>query len=139
MDTANESGGALSKLLPKSIAAKRRRRKQEAQEDEAAAATAALLIGVKGEEVTAPAVTPPALRDEDASHLSNRRDSGSYVHDTDSFALEKDGSTGFPDYDYGHYPEHGHAAHDTRDADDAGTEEATSMLSLEEPDIDDLQ
>lgn len=138
MDAANESGGALSKLLPKSIAAKRRRRKQEAQEDEAAAATAALLIGVKGEDVTAPAVTPAPLRDDDASHLSNRRDSGSYVHDTDSFGLGKDGSTGFPDYDYDHYPEHGHAVHDTRDADEASTE-ATSVLSLEEPDIDDHQ
>ncbi|KAK7444225.1 GRAM domain-containing protein [Colletotrichum acutatum] len=138
MDTANESGGALSKLLPKSIAAKRRRRKQEAQEDEAAAATAALLIGVKGEDVTAPAVTPAPLRDDDASYLSNRHDSGSYVDDTDSYGLGRDGSTGFPDYDYDHYPEHGHAAHDTRDADEASTE-ATSVLSLEDPDIDDHQ
>ncbi|KAL2876185.1 hypothetical protein SGCOL_008546 [Colletotrichum sp. CLE4] len=116
MDGATESGGGLSKLLPKSIAAKRRRRKQEAQEDEAAAATAALLIGVKGEDVTAPAVTPAPLRDDDASHLS----------------------TGFPDYDYDYYNEHGHAAHDTRDADEASTE-ATSMLSLEDPEFDNHQ
>ncbi|OHE94730.1 GRAM domain-containing protein [Colletotrichum orchidophilum] len=135
MDGATESGGGLSKLLPKSIAAKRRRKKQEAQDDEAAAATAALLIGVKGEDVTAPAVTPAPLRDDYASHLSNKRDSGSYVHDTDSFGFGKDGSTGFPDYDYNHYREHGH---DTRDADEASTE-AISIASLEDPDIGDHQ
>ncbi|GKT93017.1 GRAM domain-containing protein [Colletotrichum tofieldiae] len=100
MDAASESGGGLSKLLPKAIAAKRRRRKQEAREDDAAAATAAML-----------------------------RDSGSYVHDTDNFS-NKDSSTGFPDYDYDHYREHGHEA-----GGDTSTE-ATSMVTLDESEVE---
>ncbi|KZL86228.1 gram domain-containing protein [Colletotrichum incanum] len=129
MDAASESGGGLSKLLPKAIAAKRRRRKQEAREDDAAAATAAMLLGVKGEDVTAPADTPAPLRDDSASYMSIRRDSGSYVHDTDSFS-NKDSSTGFPDYDYDHYREHGHEA-----SDEISTG-ATSMVTLDESEVD---
>ncbi|GJC78073.1 GRAM domain-containing protein [Colletotrichum tofieldiae] len=129
MDAASESGGGLSKLLPKAIAAKRRRRKQEAREDDAAAATAAMLLGVKGEDVTAPADTPAPLRDDSASYMSIRRDSGSYVHDTDNFS-NKDSSTGFPDYDYDHYREHGHEA-----GGDTSTE-ATSMVTLDESEVE---
>ncbi|KAK2041533.1 hypothetical protein LZ31DRAFT_556836 [Colletotrichum somersetense] len=130
MDAASESGGGLSKLLPKAIVDKRRRRKQEAREDNAAAAKAAMLLGVKGEDVTAPADTPAPLRDDSASYMSARRDSGSYVHDTDSFS-NKDSSTGFPDYDdYNHYREHGHEA-----ADETSTE-ATSVVTLSESEVE---
>lgn len=127
MDATGEGSGGLSKLLPKAIVAKRRRRKQEAREDDAAAATAALLLGVKGEDVTAPADTPVPLKDDDdaASYLSVRRDSGSYIHDTDSFTKDG-GSTGFPDYDYDHYQYRGHD----------GSTEATSMVSLDESELE---
>ncbi|KAK2058890.1 GRAM domain-containing protein [Colletotrichum caudatum] len=130
MDAASESGGGLSKLLPKAIVDKRRRRKQEAREDNAAAAKAAMLLGVKGGDVTAPADTPAPLRDDSTSYMSARRDSGSYVHDTDNFS-NKDSSTGFPDYDdYDHYREHGHEA-----ADETSTE-ATGEMTLSESEVE---
>ncbi|KAF9869559.1 GRAM domain-containing protein [Colletotrichum karsti] len=146
-DSTAESGGGgggLAKLLPKSIAAKRRRRKQEAQEEEAAAATAALLLGVKGEDVTAPAdehsishAQAPLKDGDDVSQFSSfssRRDSGSYVgfHDTDSLAREsrdttRESSTSIPDPDYEY--------HDPRDyapgAPDYDGAEATGMVSLD--------
>ncbi|KAF4817611.1 putative membrane protein [Colletotrichum tropicale] len=148
MDSTGESGGALSKLLPKSIAAKRRRRKQEARDEDAAAATAQLLLGVKGEDVTAPADTSslsalsaaPPLKDDyyddDVSQSSHRRDSGSYVHDHghDTDSLARDCSTGIPDpdrdyrhsYDRDYEPSpSGASAYYARD--DA------SMVSLETP------
>ncbi|KAK2730018.1 gram domain-containing protein [Colletotrichum kahawae] len=143
MDSTGESGGALSKLLPKSIAAKRRRRKQEAREEDAAAATAQLLLGVKGEDVTAPADTSslsvlsaaPPLKDE-----SHRRDSGSYVHDHghDTDSLARDGSTGIPDpdYDYRHDYRHDYDRDYEPSPSGASTNNArddASMVSLETP------
>ncbi|TQN71799.1 putative membrane protein, partial [Colletotrichum shisoi] len=149
MDVASESGGGLSKLLPRAIVAKRRRKKQEAREEDAAAATAAMLLGVKGEDVTAPVDAPAApLRDsysysydygdgdgdgddDNASYLSTRRDSGSYVHDADTLS-NKDISTGFPDFDYRHFREHGHDAA----ADEISTKATNSMVTLDESDAD---
>lgn len=127
-------GGGLAKLLPKSIVAKRRRRKQEAREEDAAATTAALLLGVKGEDVTALAdartIAHAPARASDVSQLSNRRDSGSYVgfHDTDSLSRDGDGSTGIPDPGYDH--DYHHRDYEPSAPDDASTE-ATSMVSLD--------
>ncbi|TDZ28596.1 putative membrane protein [Colletotrichum spinosum] len=143
MDSSTGSGGTLEKLLPKSIAAKRRRRKQEAQEEDAAAAKAAQLIGVKGEDVTAPADTPAPLKDDDVSLFSNRRDSGSYVFDTDSLTKEAS-STGIPDPATVHYGEdyeaayygHQNLGHFEPSVRDDGSTEATSMISADQDDSD---
>ncbi|KAF4878012.1 putative membrane protein [Colletotrichum siamense] len=148
MDSTGESGGALSKLLPKSIAAKRRRRKQEAREEDAAAATAQLLLGVKGEDVTAPADTSslsalsaaPPLKDDyyddDVSQSSHRRDSGSYVHDNghDTDSLARDGSTGIPDpdRDYRHSYDRDYEPSPSGASTNYARDDA-SMVSLETP------
>ncbi|KAF4423866.1 putative membrane protein [Colletotrichum fructicola] len=148
MDSTGESGGALSKLLPKSIAAKRRRRKQEAREEDAAAATAQLLLGVKGEDVTAPADTSslsalsaaPPLKDDyyddDVSQSSHRRDSGSYVHDHghDTDSLARDGSTGIPDpdRDYRHSYDRDYEPSPSGASTNYARDDA-SMVSLETP------
>ncbi|KAL3303429.1 GRAM domain-containing protein [Colletotrichum asianum] len=148
MDSTGESGGALSKLLPKSIAAKRRRRKQEAREEDVAAATAQLLLGVKGEDVTAPADTSslsalsaaPPLKDDyyddDVSQSSHRRDSGSYVHDHghDTDSLARDGSTGIPDpdRDYRHSYDRDYEPSPSGASTNYARDDA-SMVSLETP------
>ncbi|KAK1851383.1 GRAM domain-containing protein [Colletotrichum chrysophilum] len=148
MDSTGESGGALSKLLPKSIAAKRRRRKQEAREEDAAAATAQLLLGVKGEDVTAPAdssslsalsAAPPLkddYYDDDVSQSSHRRDSGSYVHDPghDTDSLARDGSTGIPDpdRDYRHSYDRDYEPSPSGASTNYARDDA-SMVSLETP------
>ncbi|KAF6816970.1 GRAM domain-containing protein [Colletotrichum sojae] len=130
--TAGGGGGALDKLLPKSIVAKRRRKKQEAREEDAAAATAALLIGVKGEDVTAPA--DDVVSKDDVSYLSSRRDSGSFVHDTD---IVPDRNSSLYSYSRGY--EYGED-HDTTEQfpsipNDDSFETAT-MTSLDEGDLD---
>lgn len=130
-------GGALDKLLPKSIVAKRRRKKQEAREEDAAAATAALLIGVKGEDVTAPAhgVVQQVGKDkDDVSYLSSRRDSGSFVHDTD---IVPDRDSNF----YGRGYEYGDDNRSIRTESfpsipNDDSMEAATMTSLDEGDLD---
>ncbi|OLN97450.1 putative membrane protein C20F10.07 [Colletotrichum chlorophyti] len=136
----SDSGGTLGKLLPKSIAAKRRRRKQEAKEDEAAAATAALLLGVKGEQVTAPAPPLDMTREsfdhnynhDDVGRLSKKRDSGSYVNDTDRDSSARYSSTSFPDLDNDHYLREYGNPNGNGDGDLDGSTEVTSMVSLDE-------